>query len=127
MILLDSSVWVDHLRRPIDLINDLSDNEEILTHPYVVGEVMLGSIKDRNVILRHFLRLPMATTATDDETLTFIERNSLFGSGIGYLDAHLLAATRLTDGARLWTFDRRLHALAVKLGLAADLPRRMQH
>ncbi|HEY2708372.1 MAG TPA: PIN domain-containing protein [Caulobacteraceae bacterium] len=119
MILADTSVWVDHIRHAdADLIKALQANN-ILTHPYVIGEVAMGNLPRRAVFIRNMRRLPSALLATDDEAMSLLEREGLFGQGIGYVDLHLLAATRLTPGATLLTRDRRLESMAVRLGLAA--------
>ena len=122
MILVDTSVWVDHLRAKNAKLARLLDRDQALAHPFVIGEIALGTLRRREVVLRALLRLPSATVATDAEILHFIEARRLFGRGIGYVDAHLLAAASLTAGARLWTFDRRLHQLAEGFGLEASLP-----
>ena len=121
MILVDTSVWIDHLRtgdaRMIALLND----GRVLSHPCVIGELALGGLKQRDVVIPTLGELPAARVANDGEVLTFIEAQRLAGSGIGYVDAHLLAAARLTQGARLWTRDQRLNAVAERLDLAASL------
>lgn len=122
MILIDASVWIDHMRRTIPAIAELAEAGEILTHPFVIGEISLGSLKQRDAVLRAMGLLARAVVANDSEVMRFITANTLFGKGIGYLDTHLLASTKLTDGAKLWTFDRRLHEAATQLGCAADLP-----
>jgi predicted nucleic acid-binding protein len=127
MILVDSSVWIDHLRATNASLAELIGDKLVLIHPYVVGELAVGSIKDRKEFLGKLSDLPAATVATDSEVLDLIERRSLYGCGIGYLDADLLASVFLTDGARLWTFDRKLHELAEREGCSADLPRRKSH
>jgi predicted nucleic acid-binding protein len=88
----------------------------IFTHPFAIGEIALGDLRQRRVVLKALLKLPQATVATDAEALHFIDSNALFGRGIGYVDLHLLAAVRLTPGARLWTHDKRLNAVAEDLG-----------
>ena len=93
----------------------------MLGHPFVLGELALGNLERRAEILRMLRRLPQATSASHGELLEFIDREVLFGRGIGYVDAHLLAAARLTAGTKLWTRDRRLQAVAAQLGLAAAL------
>ncbi len=90
----------------------------MLVHPFVIGEVALGHMRQRNLILAALSNLPRTQVATEDEVLSFIERNALFGRGVGYIDVHLLAAAQLTPGASLWTKDRKLHAVADALGLA---------
>jgi len=94
---------------------------EVLGHPFVVGELALGNMRRRGAVLSDFRDLPQATVAAEDQILGFIDGQALLGRGIGYVDAHLLAATRLTPGAKLWTHDRRLHAVAAQLSLAATL------
>jgi predicted nucleic acid-binding protein len=91
---------------------------QVLAHPHVVGELALGSLKNRSVVLGALKDLPQVPVATHDEVLQFIEENELSGIGIGYIDAHLLAAVRLAPGARLWTRDERLHAASAGLDLA---------
>ena len=120
MILVDSSVWVDHLRQGDQRLVTLLEASQVLTHPFVVGEVALGSLKNRETILGSLKGLPQAATATDEEVQKFIESNALFGLGIGYIDAHLLAAVRLDAGSQLWTRDKRLGAIANRMGLNAE-------
>ncbi|MPY73467.1 MAG: PIN domain-containing protein [Alphaproteobacteria bacterium] len=125
MILVDTSVWVDHLRAGDKALAALLDAVMVLTHPFVIGELALGNLREREIVLSALSDLPHATIAMDTEVLHFIGRHALFGRGVGYVDAHLLAATRLTAGAELWTNDRRLHGVAVELGLAiTTLPQR---
>lgn len=120
MILVDTSVWVDHFRNGERRLADLLDRGEVLSHPWVIGELALGHLRGRTEILRLLGQLPPATIATTAELLELIERHELFGLGIGYVDAQLLAATRLTVDARLWTRDRRLRSAAVRLGVAYE-------
>jgi len=120
MILVDSSVWVDHLRKGDRRLVTLLDTSQVLTHPFVVGELALGSLKNRESILGSLKGLPQAATATDEEVQQLIERNALFGLDIGYIDAHLLAAVRLNAGSQLWTRDKRLGAIANRMGLNAE-------
>lgn len=122
MILVDSSVWIDHFANPIAALVDLAAIRQLLAHPFVVGELALGSIKNRPQIMKGLLDLPKAVVANDDEVLAMIERRSLFSRGISYVDAHLLASALLTDETKLWSFDRRLHMIAVELNCAANLP-----
>ena len=122
MILVDASVWIDHLRADDERLTALLDGDAVLGHPFIVGELALGNLRQREVVLRALRRLPQATVASDQEVLRLIDRQPLFGRGIGYVDAHLLAAVRLTADTRLWTRDRRLRIVAAELGLAAILP-----
>jgi predicted nucleic acid-binding protein len=119
MILVDTSVWIDHLRSGDALLAALLDRGQVLAHPFVIGELALGSLRQRDVVLEALQDLPQATVATDAEVRHFIAGHALFGLGIGYVDVHLMAAVQLTPGTSLWTRDKRLHAAAEKLGLAA--------
>jgi predicted nucleic acid-binding protein len=118
VILADTSVWVEHLRSGKAGLAALLENGGVLAHPWVTGELALGNLRDRDEVLRLLGRLPQATVATDDEVLRVIDGEVLHGAGIGYVDAQLLAASRLTPDARLWTGDRRLSSVAVRLGVA---------
>ena len=118
MILVDTAVWIDHLRDGDRQLSELLDRSVVLAHPWVIGELALGNMRGRMEILRLLVDLPQATTATPAELLALIEHRELYGIGIGYVDAQLLAATMLADGATLWTRDRRLHAAAQQLELA---------
>jgi predicted nucleic acid-binding protein len=122
LILVDSSVWVDHLRAGDAVLIGLLNAGMVLAHPFVIGELALGNLRQREPVLSALSDLPRAVVATDAEVLHFIGRHSLFGRGAGYIDVHLLAAVRLTAGAELWTRDKRLHGLAVQLSLATTLP-----
>jgi hypothetical protein len=119
MILVDTSIWVDHLRRADYDLSDHLAHRRVLTHPFVIGELALGNLRDRDEVLRSLADLRQAVLATDKETMEFIDRHRLMGSGIGYVDAHLLAAVALTPPARLWTRDARLATVAQRLSLAA--------
>ena len=121
MILVDTSVWIDHFRAGNETLTNLLDAGEVLGHPFVIGELALGNLRQRDALLADLQDLPQAATASDEEVLNLIDREALYGRGIGYVDAHLLAASRLTVGSKLWTLDRRLHAVAANLGLAARL------
>ncbi len=123
MILADTSVWVDHLRASNKALVALLDAGMVLAHPFVIGELALGNLRQREIVLKALADLPQARVAMDAEVLHFIERHALSGRGIGYIDAHLLAAVKLTAGAELWTNDKRLHGVALQLRLAITLPR----
>jgi predicted nucleic acid-binding protein len=117
MILVDTSVWIDHLRKGDErLIRALGANQ-VLMHPFIEGELACGNLRNRGEILALLSDLPRAIIASEEEVLFFIERHGLMGQGIGYIDAHLLAATSLEDSARLWTRDKRLLGIAQDLGL----------
>jgi predicted nucleic acid-binding protein len=124
VILVDTSVWVDHLRANDRALAALLQTGAVLAHPFVIGELALGRLRERAIVLNALSDLPHASVATDMEVLHLVDRHTLFGRGIGYIDAHLLAAVRLTAGATLWTRDKRLHGIAVELGLAMTPVRR---
>ncbi len=124
MILVDTSIWIDHLRIGDPKLAALLQDGQVLTHPWVIGELALGQLSRRSEILGLLPNLPQAKAATDAEVMALIENQQLFGLGIGYVDAHLLAATMLTTGAGLWTRDNRLVAAAVHLGLSShEMPK----
>ena len=118
MILVDSSVWVDHLRKRDSILVGSLGNRAVLGHPWITGELALGNLRNRAEVIGLLQALPQATVAQDDEVLWLIEQEAVSASGIGYVDAQLLAATRLTPDASLWTRDKRLGAVASRLGLA---------
>ena len=118
MILVDTSIWVDHLRQGDARLKTLLEAGQVVVHPFVLGELALGNLRQRTAVLSSLRDLPHAVSARNEEVLDFIERHALAGLGIGLVDAHLLASARLTS-ASLWTRDKRLGAVAVKLGLAA--------
>jgi predicted nucleic acid-binding protein len=120
LILVDTSVWVDHLRSGDDRLARLLNNAAVLTHPFIIGEISLGNLHRRDIILSALSGLPVAAAANDAEVLHFIGWHALFGRGIGYIDAHLLAAVQLTAGTKLWTRDRKLLRIAVELGVNED-------
>ncbi|MGI9308587.1 MAG: type II toxin-antitoxin system VapC family toxin [Gammaproteobacteria bacterium] len=115
MILADTSVWIDHFRRGNALLGDLLDNGEICCHPFVIGELACSNLNNRTDILLLLEKLPQTGTATDKEVLFYIGEHQLMGRGIGYIDAHLLAASTLSAPTRLWTLDKRLAAVAEEL------------
>ena len=118
MILVDTSVWVDHLRRGDPQLGALLEQARVVMHPFVAGEMACGSLARRHITLGLLQDLPAAVVAEHDEVLTFIERHRLHGKGVGYVDVHLLVSTALTAGATLWTRDQRLRTAAQALGLA---------
>ena len=122
MILIDTSVWIDHLRSGDRTLAQLLNSREVLAHPFVIGELALGNLRQRQLIRETLGDLPQTVVASDQEVLHFIGRHRLFESGIGYVDTHLLAAARLNTDTTLWTRDKRLHVVANRLGLAASLP-----
>lgn len=107
MILADSSVWIDHFRRSDAKFADLLAADQIAMHPMILGELALGTLQNRLKVLLQLGLLPQVMTAQDVEVQALIEQRRLHGRGIGYVDAHLLAATLLTVGTVLWTRDHR--------------------
>ena len=119
MILADSSVWIDHIRRPDAELSDLLERRIVVCHPFVIGEIALGSIASRTAVIHELGRLQQLPVATVMEVAGLIEAERLWGQGIGYVDAHLIASARLEPGTRLLTRDARLRAQAERLGVAA--------
>lgn len=119
MTLVDTSVWVDHLRGGDDVLAALLDQARVQCHPFVIGELACGRLRRREMIRGLLANLPRAPVAEHEEVLAFVERHRLMGSGIGWIDAHLLASARIA-GVRLWTRDARLRAIARRLGMAAE-------
>lgn len=116
MMLVDTSVWVDHLRRGNARLAAHLDRAIVLAHPHVIGELACGSLRRRGEVLEHLRALPIAATAEDDELLEFVAAERLWGRGLGWIDVHLLASARLSS-VELWTLDRRLAEAAKDLGV----------
>jgi predicted nucleic acid-binding protein len=121
LILVDTSVWVDHLRDGLPALAALLEEGQVLIHPWVIGELACGHLKRRREVLELLQGLPGAMVASDGEVLLLIERASLMGRSLGYVEIHLLASARLSH-CRLWTQDRRLAAVAEEQGLAMGQP-----
>lgn len=120
MILVDTSVWVDHLRSGEPHLARALEDVSVCVHPFVLGELACGNLRNRREVLELLASLPKPAVASEAEVLQFIERRSLMGREIGYVGVHLLASTALSDGVRLWTRDRRLAAVAAELGLGLE-------
>jgi len=121
LILADTSVWIDHFRADDVTLRKLLQQQMILMHPLIVAELALGNLPQRANILRLLEQLPSASSARLSEVRHLIEARSLFGRGIGLMDAHLLASALIEAPTRLWTRDKRLGLLAEELGIAAGL------
>jgi predicted nucleic acid-binding protein len=117
VILADTSVWINHFRARDAMLVDLLASAQVVTHPFVIGEIAMGSLANRQQIIRLMRALPATAAASNDEVLHLVEHHRLFGKGIGLVDAHLLAAMLLAPGARLWTFDKRLATAAAQMGI----------
>ncbi|PMR74922.1 type II toxin-antitoxin system VapC family toxin [Billgrantia endophytica] len=115
MILVDTSVWIDYFREGLPRLVRLLEQNFVLTHPFVLGELACGNLTSRTETLRLLSNLPVAPRASDSEVLAFIEANRLMGRGIGFIDAHLLASTALAADTRLWTHDKRLAKVSKNL------------
>ena len=121
MILVDTSIWIDHFNKGgySDLYTLLA-GESVLTHEYVIGEIVMGSLKKRRATVTMLNQLPKVTSASNNEVLTLIEAIPLHGSGLTFIDGHLLAAARASPAERsirLWTRDKRLQEQAQLLGI----------
>lgn len=117
MILVDTSVWVDHLRRGNEELQGLLYESKVLSHPFVTGELACGSLKNRQEILTLLQSLPQSKVAESDEVLRLIEDARLYGRGVGWVDVHLLTAALLSR-TRLWTLDRQLASAAKALRIS---------
>jgi predicted nucleic acid-binding protein len=107
MVLVDTSVWVSHLRDGNTELSSLLNDGRVLCHPLIIGELACGNLKDRAVILSFLQLLPISIEAEHEEVLSFIENNRLMGKGMGYVDVHLIASAVLT-GVPIWTLDKKL-------------------
>ena len=120
MILVDTSVWIDHFRSQSAKLTDLLEAEVVIIHPFIIGELACGNLKNREEIVSLLRALPLMTKADDDEVLLFIDRHRLMGRGLGLIDVHLLASC-LIDGCRLWTNDHPLKSAAAELNIDGSL------
>ena len=114
MVIVDTSIWVTHLRQGSRHLSQLLLHAQVGCHPFIVGELACGNIKNRVEFLSLLQSLPMAPTVSLDELLYFIDRHTLMGMGIGFVDAHLLASAQLSR-IPLWTSDTKLKSAAIKL------------
>jgi predicted nucleic acid-binding protein len=117
MVLVDTSIWVDHFRNGNPELMRLLNQDQVMCHPFVLGELACGNLKNRGGILSLLHRLPVAIEATHGEVLEFIENNDLMGRGLGYIDMHLSASARLT-GVPMWTLDKNLDESNKRLGIS---------
>ena len=116
MVLVDTSIWVAHLRQSSRQLEKLLMDAEVMCHPFILGELACGNLKNRNEIIPLLQALPVAPTIEFDEFLFFIDRNQLMGKGVGFVDVHLLASAQLA-GVPLWTADKRLKSATDQLAL----------
>lgn len=118
MIIVDTDIWIEHLKASNRQLAILGEALEALVNPYVRGEIALGSLPDRKRLLARFDGMPQPPVARHSYVMQLIEAENLFSSGIGYVDSHLIASTRLLPGSRIWTRDQRLLKQAIRLGVA---------
>lgn len=118
MIIVDTGIWIDHLKETDPVLALLANRLDALLHPFVLGEIALGSLARRADLLDRMAMLPKPPVARHVHVIQLIEAERLFSTGIGYVDAHLLASARLLPGSTVWTRDARLRAQAERLGLA---------
>ena len=121
LVLADTSVWIHHLREADPMLVELTAGERLLMHPCVLGELALGNLRDRANFILALRRMEHATVATDGEVSRMVEIHRLYGTGIGWLDAHLLASVLLSPNVDLWSRDKRLSGVAARFGRAALL------
>lgn len=120
MILVDTSVWIDHFHAPLPALVAHLEGDSVLCHPLVIEELAVGSLKDRGTVLLLLENVHQTPTLSHQEALALVEGRRLWGRGLGVVDVHLLGATLLTEGAQLWTHDKRLHAAAQEAGIAVS-------
>ena len=121
MVLVDTSVWIDHLRSDDEQLSHLLEQGQVHMHPMILGELACGNLQNRPHLLGLWERLPFAVEATHTEALHCLEKNRLMGRGIGYIDLHLLASVLLSPDTVLWTRDHRLQQIASDLGVGLSL------
>lgn len=121
MILVDSSVWIDHLRQKDDVLSQLLINGQVCIHPMIIGELACGNLQHRQAVIKLWQSLPHTIHATHQEALHCLDTHSLFGKGIGLVDLHLVASTLLSSNTFLWTNDRRLKNIVEDLNLSFSL------
>lgn len=117
MMLVDTSVWIDHFRSGITEMGILLKNASVVIHPYIIGELACGDLRARATTLSDLRALPMARVASHDEVHAMIERRKLWGKGIGWVDAHVLASATLSN-VSVWTADKAMQRVAIALGVA---------
>ena len=122
MILVDTSIWIDHFRYGDSELRKIIEDDRLLCHPAIIGELALGSLRDRDAVMAYFAAQREAFVATHAEVMTMVDRHSIFSMGISYTDAHLLASTLLDGRSSLWTRDKRLTAAAQKTGAVLHTP-----
>jgi predicted nucleic acid-binding protein len=127
VIIADTSIWIDHFRNGDAELRRIIEDDQLLCHPSVIGELALGSLGDRGSVMAFLAAQRVAIVAAHDEVMTMIDRHGIFSMGIGYTDAHLLASVLLDQRAALWSRDKRLRAAAEKAGASLHIPVNASH
>lgn len=120
LVMADTSIWVDHLRKEDVWFSDLLEHRAVVVHPFVIGELALGNVPNFDNLISDLHDLPQAPIVDVDKVLQLIQHGKLSGSGIGYVDAHLLASVAQMPETKLLTSDKRLYAAAKRLAIAAE-------
>jgi predicted nucleic acid-binding protein len=118
MILPDTAIWTDHIHGKDKQLEFLLRGDRVLVHPFVIGEIALASMKRHDAIIEAMTILRAAPVATDEDVRFMIKQHTIMGTGLGYVDAHILASARLVPGSSIWTRDKRLKAVAQRMGVA---------
>lgn len=124
VIFVDTSIWVDHIRQPLPDLLDLMRSRRCVLHPYVLAEIALGNLRDWSRRVAQLRALPSFEPLSNGDLLALIEEGELQGSGLGFVDAHLVGACRSSPGARIWSRDKKLAHIAASLGCAWTEPDR---
>lgn len=119
MYLVDSSIWIDHFRKSNPRLVQTLTDQLVMCHPYILGELALGSLKDRQTVVSMLQALPQVAKANDNEVLRLIETQGLFSRGLGLIDAHLIASALIEGDVKIWTGDKRLAAISDEMNLGA--------
>jgi len=117
-VLVDTSVWVNHFKTSDERLIEILEHDAVLTHPFVIGEILCGTPPSRHQIIPHLLNLKQARQASLSEVIRFVEQHKAYGCGCGFVDISLLVSALMTPGASLWTLDKRLTHLAETFGVA---------
>lgn len=120
MILPDSSIWIHHIRKTLPGLNSILEDGQVFCHPFITGEVALGSLANRERTIAKLAALPQFPVQRHERVAYLIESAELFGCGVDYIDVHLLASALMVPGTRIWTSDKRFHAGAERLGIAYE-------
>jgi predicted nucleic acid-binding protein len=121
LILVDTSVWIDHLRNADAKLQSLLQNDQVMTHPYIRLELALGSMANRETVLADLALLPQAPIVASNELFALIDHKKLYRRGIGVTGLQLICCAIFDESISVWTRDRRLSEIAHELGIRADL------